>query len=177
MEYIWWPHHTEISSASLWPNFFPKCALTGFLTSLSFFNQLHPQSKKGMFLYLDHELWPITLTSVCFKHVFKYTPKTVCAAHGIPDKIREIVPGPRASNWESPTAISVELVMRHGKYHVRIYQSNNNDVLLTSQFAVWLRKLGTILIDMLPCRSLYNVQRQSISLALNNCSKACSVQF
>ena len=35
-------------------------------------------------------------------------PKTVCAARWIQHKIREWVPGRRASNWERPTAVSVE---------------------------------------------------------------------
>ena len=35
-------------------------------------------------------------------------PKTVCAARWIPDKIRERVPGHRASKRERPTAVSVE---------------------------------------------------------------------
>ena len=38
-----------------------------------------------------------------------------CAACGIPDKIRERVPGHRASNWERATAVSVEPEMRYGK--------------------------------------------------------------
>jgi len=46
---------------------------------------------------------------------FKQTPKTVCAARWIPDKIRERVPGHWASNRERLTAVSVEPETRYGK--------------------------------------------------------------
>ena len=46
---------------------------------------------------------------------FNQMPQKVCAARKMPDKIRERVPGHRASNRERPTAISVELEMLYSK--------------------------------------------------------------
>jgi len=46
-------------------------------------------------------------------------------------------------------------LMQHSTHNNTIYNRTINSA-LTSQFAVWLRKLGTILIDMLPFKSLYS---------------------
>ena len=56
-------------------------------------------------------------------------PKTVCAARWIPDKIREWVPGHRASNWERPTAVSggtcfTVFKLFHEKSSVKVYHLN-----------------------------------------------------
>ena len=48
-------------------------------------------------------------TVISYKQVrFKWMLGTVCVVRWIPDKIREWVPGHRASNCERPTAVSVE---------------------------------------------------------------------